>query len=189
MMRTLLSLAPQAHFWQTYSNGPHQFNGEHDSRNNAVFHQRVLDHISGDKVNNPAAPLPPTENQNFWNIPNNQPSYPYVEPVGPKLDKGLYPRDTTRCFIMTPLDPFEPPKRNVLMYPNRMKETIKRISDVLGYKPTIYGIPYTPRKATDPNHVDYMGKALFQYDPNSNKRGTKAYRIFFEKRFIDVTPI
>ena len=87
---------------------------------------------------------------------------------------------------MTPLDPLAV---GSLLYPKRMKEMIKRISDVLGYKPTTIGLPYTPWLGDYASHMDYMGKALFQYDPNSNKRGTKAYRIFFERRFVDVTPI
>ncbi len=65
-----------------------------------------------------------------------------------------------------------------------MKEIAKRFSDHLGYQLRIVSVPYAPRESDDPNLLVSDGKALFQFDPNSDGNGNPAFRILIERRLM-----
>ncbi|KAM3513887.1 hypothetical protein MY11210_002515 [Beauveria gryllotalpidicola] len=164
-----------AHFWQTYSNGPFRLTGEHDAINDPVFTQRVLDHISGTPVHWPV--LPPPLRRWF----ESRLSFTYVQPVGPSVDRTLFTQGNTIVWIMSPVYVTTRPSDNIWLYPNRIREIMKRISEHLGHRPMFQAVPYsTPQ----PGKIDQTsdGMALFQYDPNSDGFGIKGYRILFERR-------
>ncbi|KAK8144366.1 hypothetical protein G3M48_005894 [Beauveria asiatica] len=164
-----------AHFWQTYSNGPYRLTGEHDSLNDPVFTQRVLDHISGTRVRRPV--LPPPLRRWF----ESRLSFTYVQPVGPSVDRTLFTDGNTLVWIMTPVYVTTKPSDNIWLYPNRIGEIIDRIIQHLGHIPMFDVIPYsTPQPGKIYQLSD--GMALFQYDPNSDGVGTRGYRALFERR-------
>ncbi|KAM3508694.1 hypothetical protein MY10362_001058 [Beauveria mimosiformis] len=165
-----------AHFWQTYSNGPYRLTGEHDSINDPVFTQRVLDHISGTPVIWPA--LPPPLRSWF----ESRLSFTYAQPFGPSVDRTLFTDGNTLVWILTPVAVMTEPSDCIWLYPNRIGEIITRIIQHLGHIPLFDVIPYaTPQEGKIDLPSD--GMALFQYDPNSDGVGTRGYRAFFERRF------
>ncbi|OAA35361.1 hypothetical protein BBO_08782 [Beauveria brongniartii RCEF 3172] len=164
-----------AHFWQTYSNGPYRETGEHDSINDPVFTQRVLDHISGTPVIWPA--LPPPLRRWF----ESRLSFTYAQPVGPSVDRTLFTDGNTIVWIMAPVYVGTNPSHNIFLYPKRNREIMKRIAEHLGHRPKFTAIPYsTPQEGRIYQPSD--GMALFQYDPNSDGVGTRGYRALFERR-------
>lgn len=146
----------------------------------------MLDHINGVAVNVPAVPLSfDNDSSEFWSNPDNQPSLPYFTPVGPSVDPSLFPKDETVLYLMSPVYPSVLGLGDkTLLYPNRMKEIAKRFSDHLGYKLWIESVPYAPRQKDDPDLRVSDGKALFQFDPNSDGNGNPAFRILFERRLV-----
>lgn len=143
----------------------------------------MLDHINGVAVDVPAVPLVFDKFDNdFWSDPKNYPSFPYYTPVGPSVDPSLFPKGETELHIMSPVDPETNLEANAWLYPNRLKEIAKRFSDHLGYRPWIIGVPYAPRQRDDSDLKVSDGKALFQFDPNSDGNGNPAFRILFERR-------
>lgn len=148
-----------------------------------VYKQRVLDFITGTPVPFPLAPI----GRPAWPLD----SYLYVPPIGDSIDPNLFNKgkeDETQVFIMTPIKFDTDQADQDLLYDTHVKEIQKAINDHLDFEPkvTVYG--YKRLNYNDPAdhrliHRTRRGFALFQYDPNSDKKGGKAWRVFLEGNF------
>ncbi|KAI8954476.1 hypothetical protein F4801DRAFT_533345 [Xylaria longipes] len=168
------------HLWESYSNGKDSEGNNLDTPGDPAFGQRVLMFLKGDQVSNPA--------------PNGYKDY--IAPRGPGIDTNLYNNkrtDQTTVFIFTPCKPeYDTPSEGCLKYPNRYGrngEVVKTIGEIFGVRrPKVALVPYVPLNTNDPRQsaelgTNNRGAALFQYDPNSDGNGKKAWRLFLEKRF------
>ncbi|RYC59656.1 hypothetical protein CHU98_g6558 [Xylaria longipes] len=176
----LTYLPAQTHLWESYSNGKDSEGNNLDTPGDPAFGQRVLMFLKGDQVSNPA--------------PNGYKDY--IAPRGPGIDTNLYNNkrtDQTTVFIFTPCKPeYDTPSEGCLKYPNRYGrngEVVKTIGEIFGVRrPKVALVPYVPLNTNDPRQsaelgTNNRGAALFQYDPNSDGNGKKAWRLFLEKRF------
>lgn len=180
-----------AHFWESYSNGKYQAgvdeNGVPIMKNyvepgDPRFKQRVIDFFTGTPVDNA--------------IPNGY--RPYIPPTAPSIDRTLFNMegDQTKIYILTPtlLGTNEEEKNQATKlkynsrYAARNSDFQVALSDYLGaYKaPRIVVRGYIPLNTNDNTENEMLGTtlrgmSLFQYDPNSDGKGTKAWRILFEK--------
>ncbi len=124
----------------------------------------------------------------------------YVAPTGPGIDVNLFNQDTdqTEVFIFTPVKK-ETDKGNMnnpdsLKYKERYgtpdSEVRNTIADMFGDKrPRMTTVPYMPLNTRNQAEAarlgtDARGVVLFQYDPNSDGKGKKAWRLFIEDRII-----
>ncbi|KAF2962857.1 hypothetical protein GQX73_g10709 [Xylaria multiplex] len=144
----------QTHLWQSYSNGKYGEIEDVDTRGDPAFNQRVLMFLKGERVTNP--------------VSNGYRGY--VAPTGPGINANLYnrrPTDRTTVYIFTPCKP------GVM---------------VVGIDSTVLVRPYVPVNVSNPIEeaelgTNNRGAVLFQYDPNSDGKGKKAWRLFQEKEF------
>lgn len=101
--------------------------------------------------------------------------------------------DKTTIYIFTPCtaESIEA-NEGCLKFPNRYGENgevHKTISGIFGVRsPKITLVPYVPLNIKVPVESELLGKnnrgaVLFQYDPDSDGKGKKAWRLFLEKRF------
>ncbi|KAI0530126.1 hypothetical protein GGR58DRAFT_508790 [Xylaria digitata] len=170
-----------AHLWQSYSNDKYNGSNNVDTPGDPAFNQRVLMFLKGERVTNP--------------VPNKYKGY--IAPTAPGNNADLYNRkrtDQTRVKIFTPCNPGDKVTRiDCLMYPNRYGgkgEVAKTIINILDVRvPSIVVIPYVPLNVPDPIEekelgTNNRGAVLFQYDPNSDGKGKKAWRLFLEKKFV-----
>ncbi|KAL5313152.1 hypothetical protein ACEPPN_018885 [Leptodophora sp. 'Broadleaf-Isolate-01'] len=170
------------HLWESYSNGKEDYldkkTGKWGKRNptgpgDPAFNQRVLMFLRGQTVTNP--------------LPNGYKDY--QKPKGPGIDASLFNdgrSDSTTLYIYTPLwDPYH------LKYEERYGSTcevVQTITDILGgERPHVVVTPYMPLDTDDPVQEAQLGEngrgaALFQYDPSSDGKGRKQWRIFMETR-------
>lgn len=168
--------------WESYSNGKEDYldkkTGKWGKRNptgpgDPAFNQRVLMFLRGQTVTNP--------------LPNGYKDY--QKPKGPGIDASLFNdgrSDSTTLYIYTPLwDPYH------LKYEERYGSTcevVQTITDILGgERPHVVVTPYMPLDTDDPVQEAQLGEngrgaALFQYDPSSDGKGRKQWRIFMETR-------
>lgn len=122
----------------------------------------------------------------------------YIAPNGPGIDFNMFNNkatDQTNVFIFTPTK-YGTAKADMsnlqnLRYYNRYGpggEVVKTIADIFQVrKPRVTVVPY---RALDTNNAaqsdqlgtDSNGVALFQYDPNSDGNGKRAWRLFLEAR-------
>ncbi|KFZ02498.1 hypothetical protein V500_00164 [Pseudogymnoascus sp. VKM F-4518 (FW-2643)] len=176
------------HLWESYSNGKIYFTDEAgerrfynpDTLEDPAFDQRVLKFLKGETVDNPVP--------NGWND--------YVAPTGPGIDVNLFNNgrtDQTSVYVFTPCKYGErKPSKACIKFPNRYGEygevhkTIAGIFDVRNPRWAL--VPYVPLNTEDPEESELLGTnnrgaVLFQYDPNSDGKGKKAWRLFLEKRF------
>ncbi|KAM5448709.1 hypothetical protein MaudCBS49596_005215 [Microsporum audouinii] len=160
----------QAHFWEPYSHG----SPSEDTTRNAAFTGRVLRALTGEEVTNPAS--------NSWRS--------YIPPSGPPIDPNLFNRDTdeTEFYIMTPF--IEIWKRRLInpRTPKRLAEIRKAIERHIGVAPKDVTYKYIALNYSDLAdlalvNISNRGMALFQYDPDSDGNGQRAWRLFYEVSF------
>ncbi|KAL5345277.1 hypothetical protein ACLOAV_009647 [Pseudogymnoascus australis] len=170
------------HLWESYSNGKDE-NGEHlTNAGDPAFNQRVLMFLRGQTVTNP--------------LPNGYADY--IAPSGPRIDATLFNNgrsDQTEVFIFTPVKQgiaaTEINNPDTLKFEERYGvkgEVSKAIADILGRRPTVTKVPYIRLDTNNAAEAAQLGTnargtVLFQYDPNSNGSGKKAWRLFVEDRF------
>ncbi|KAI1120476.1 hypothetical protein F5Y10DRAFT_289646 [Nemania abortiva] len=164
-----------AHFWEIYSNNVGEDGLGADIPEDPAFDDRVLKFIRGETVDVPAAgegdylpPSGPSPNAKFFN----------------KLDT-----DETTLVIFTPLKDGAEYSLENIHFKNHYGpegELVKAFKTLLGATPKIEVIPY---RAVDLNTEGELldttarGHVVFQYDPNSDGNGKKAWRCFLESRF------
>ncbi|KAM4063695.1 hypothetical protein HRG_006819 [Hirsutella rhossiliensis] len=146
-----------------------------DGKRNTAFQHRVLDAMAGSRTSS----LVDVRNEN--NVIK-----PYVRPDGPGIDPDLFNRDDdeTTLYIMTPSS-LGKSKDKGARNPTRVKEMSNKVKEILGREPRKAEIIYEafnwiiPAEAAQVN-LSHRGMCLFQYDPNSNGKGQKAWRLFNE---------
>lgn len=118
---------------------------------------------------------------------------PYIQPTGPGINGDLFNRrreDQTAVYIFTPVWPEGPKDVSNLKYQERygLNGEVKRtIADIFGSQPKVTIVPYKPLNTADATQAqqlgtDARGTVLFQYDPNSDGNGQRAWRLFIEAR-------
>ena len=177
--------------WESFSNGKDANGDNLVGGGDPAFNQRVLMFLRGQAVSNPA--------------PNGYPK-PYVAPSGPGIDAslfGLQRTDQSQVFVFTPVrygvGPSSMSDLRNLKYAERYgmgadgrssSEVRDTILDIFaGGRPRYNVIPYIPLDTSVPAEsvqlgTDSRGVVLFQYDPNHDGSGTKAWRLFIEGRII-----
>ena len=171
-------MVPQTHLWESYSNGKDADGKNLVGPNDAAFNQRVRMFLKGQAVTNP--------------LPNGYKDY--IAPTGDGIDANLFNNgrsDQTTIYIYTPYDRSKPGQ--VLKYDARYGpngEVKDTIGEILGNnRPKIVMLPYTPLDTGDPVEREQLGTnsrgcVLFQYDPNSDGNGKRAWRLFAEKGYF-----
>jgi hypothetical protein len=122
----------------------------------------------------------------------------YIAPTGPGINANLFNNratDQTSIYIFTPVKPetvrADMNNPNSLKYKDRYGadgEVKNTIADIFGdRRPRITVVPYMPLNTANPVEAaqfgtDARGVVLFQYDPNSDGNGKKAWRLFIEAR-------
>ncbi|KAJ3559040.1 hypothetical protein NPX13_g9596 [Xylaria arbuscula] len=169
-----------SHLWESYSNGRDAEGDNPDTPDDKAFSQRVLSFLKGEPVEEP--------------VGNGYKDY--IAPAGPGIDADLFNRkstDQTSIYIFTPCNDESTTANGCkLKYPNRygmngeVRDTIASIFGVR--RPRIVLVPYIRLNTLNPNEdaelgTNSRGAVLFQYDPNSDGDGQKAWRLFLEKRF------
>lgn len=188
--------------WESYSNGKDANGVNLDTAGDPSFNQRVLMFLQGEAVpagsaipnGYPAAYVNPTGNNDG------------VVGLG-GIDANLFNdgrNDQSITYIFTPVWPNDPddeddndePSLEDLKYPNRYGmgadgkggEVAKTISNIIATRsPRVVVVPYMPLNTGDEVQRNQLSKnrlgyALFQYDPNSDGNGQKAWRLFLEGR-------
>jgi hypothetical protein len=177
------SSALQTHLWESFSNGKDAAGDNLVAAGDPAFNQRVLMFLQGQTVTNP--------------LPNGYKDY--IAPTGPGINVNLFNQatDQTAVFIFTPVWPKTAKaamnNANSLKYKDRYGangEVKNTIAGIFGNgRPRITMVPYLPLDTSDPVQgaqlgSDARGVALFQYDPNSDGKGKKAWRLFMEDRIF-----
>lgn len=149
-----------------------------DTKKDPAFDQRVLKFLKGETVTNPSL--------NGW--------HDYIAPNGPGIDVNLFNNkrtDETTIYVFTPcILGIAKASENCMKYPNRYEknsEVHKAIGSIFRVRnPTYMLFPYVlPISEAEANKLgeDSRGAVLFQYDPNSDGKGKKAWRLFMEATF------
>lgn len=162
----------QAYFWEVYSLG----NGAKDSlANDAVYDDRVIKHLRGVNVNDPS---PAADHS------------PYIPPSGPGIDASFFniDEDETMLFIMIPVKEGQPLNFKIIEYLTRVISIETTIRRHIQRRFKIIRVQYVPLEYDNPEDLAIVnesrrGMCLFQYDPNSDGNGRKAWRIFMEDDF------
>jgi len=130
-----------------------------------------------------------------WRL--NDPKYKndpkvYIPPSGPGIDPARFGSSRgqrTLLFMMVPTVRGATSNQDALRYPQRVGSMRNAINNLLNRAPG-----YTEHKyvALNPDNVpgdeekmwtSLRGTVLFQYDPNSNGNGKRAWRLWMEDRF------
>jgi hypothetical protein len=163
--------------WESFSNGK-ELNEKGQLVNriaagDPAFNQRVLMFLQGQSVTDP--------------LPNGYKDY--IAPTGPGITANLFNNgrtDQTQLFIFTPFLPGTKTLKYEARYGlnGEVKDTI---ATILGNRAKAIMVPYTPLDSLDAAEsaqlgTDARGNVLFQYDPNSDGNGKKAWRLFMENR-------
>lgn len=122
----------------------------------------------------------------------------YVAPSGPGIDVNMFNNkatDQTNVFIFTPTKAgtsrADMTNLQNLKYYNRYGpggEVVKTIAGIFGVRsPRVTLVPYRPLDTSTPAQSEQLGTdsngvALFQYDPDSDGNGKRAWRLFLEAR-------
>ncbi|GFP58818.1 hypothetical protein TASIC1_0011018500 [Trichoderma asperellum] len=145
-----------------------------DSLDNPAFDDRILKFLRGVEVTNPAM--------------NERGGY--IQPVGGGITADLYTdrSDNTQAFIFTPVVEGESAGSKNILYNNRVnKLIIPTLMDILNLrKPKIVVVSYA-RVTREKEYLlgsSERGHVLFQFDPNSDNNGKRAWRLFMESAFI-----
>jgi hypothetical protein len=168
--------------WESYSNGKDADGSNLVAAGDPAFNQRVLMFLQGQAVANP--------------LPNGYTAY--IAPTGPGINANLFnikATDQTTVFIFTPVKAgtakADMNNANSLKYKDRYGadgEVRNTIGAIFGdSRPRVTIVPYMPLNTNDPAQAaqfgtDARGNVLFQYDPNSDGNGQKAWRLFMEGR-------
>ncbi|KAK5127398.1 hypothetical protein LTR85_006737 [Meristemomyces frigidus] len=200
---TMLTVVSQravwtAHFWEVYTTGV----GTDDlPKYDVLWKERVLDAIQGQMVVNPTNVKPSSGEPNgmkpWYN--NRKPTIPdYITPDGQGLDPRLFNRasDQPIAYIMTPLkwihrDEARANGRRTTMlnirYPRKINQLRSMLEELLpGLKSRIQVFGYAAldySRADEAAQVDTneRGMTLFQYDPKSDGKSQKAFRLFYQQ--------
>ncbi|KAF2117936.1 hypothetical protein BDV96DRAFT_644273 [Lophiotrema nucula] len=172
-----------AHFWETYSMRIREDKKDCTKENSdepvdhPVVVERILEFIRGNAVPNPAP--------NFLK--------PYLTPEGPFIQVDLFNRqdtDETKLFISTPTALGVPITRSRFQYryPLRIKKMAEAVAERIGLTPEVDLIPYQALDYSDPQQfsqagTNARGHHLFQFDPDSDGNGQRAWRLFAEHRY------
>ena len=128
-------------------------------------------------------------------LPNNHADY--VAPTGPGIDVSMFNNkatDQTQVWIFTPSTRekrTEIKDLQFLRYRNYYGpdgDVYKTIADIFASrKPRVVQVPYIPLDTNNPAQSALLGTnsrgvVLFQYDPNSDGNGKRAWRLFMEDR-------
>jgi hypothetical protein len=156
-----------------------------------------VEFIKGREVTNPAA-SPITQNEP-WRLddPEKKNDFKvYIQLTGPGVDPDVFESESGQrvaLHIMAPTSRDATSNDFPLRYPKHVASIIDAFKIQLGGKrPAIYTSEYV---TLDPDNVPAderkmyettRGTALFQYDPDSDGRGKRAWRLWFEYRFITV---
>lgn len=124
----------------------------------------------------------------------------YIAPTGPGINADLFNNkatDQTTVFIFTPVKAgtakADINNANSLKYKERYGadgEVRNTIAAIFGdSRPRVTIVPYMPLNTDDPVQAaqfgtDARGNVLFQYDPDSDGKGKKAWRLFIEARIF-----
>ncbi|KAM0453025.1 hypothetical protein ACHAPV_009267 [Trichoderma viride] len=170
------------HLWETYSNGKILVKDEDgndvwthgkDTLDDPAFDDRVLKFLKGVEVTNPAM---------------NERSG-YIQPVGPGITADYYENrlDNTIAYIFTPIPDDETAGSQNLLYENRVtKLIVPTLTGILNVrKPKVIVVPYERVSFDEEDELDttQQGKVLFQFDPNSDNKGRRAWRLFMKNRY------
>jgi hypothetical protein len=120
----------------------------------------------------------------------------HIQPTGPSVDPDVFKSERGQrvaLHIMAPTSRDAASNDLPLRYPKHVASITDAFKTQLGgKKPAIYTYKYV---TLDPDNVPAdekkmyettRGTALFQYDPDSDGRGKRAWRLWFEDRFITV---
>jgi hypothetical protein len=140
-------------------------------RRQVDFRERVINFLTGV----PAPASPATNNRG-----------PFIPPLNgsPNLNNFNAPNDNTVAYIMTPNADGQKPGSSIIKYTNKMREVERALQDWLpGIR--IIPAPYVRLNyglASDEAQIgtNERGQYLFQYDPNSDGNGQRAWRLFNE---------
>ncbi|USW46748.1 hypothetical protein Slin15195_G000670 [Septoria linicola] len=185
-----------AHFWEEYSHGTVEYDEDTIDEEQIqaqqddlpAFRERILDFIRG------VTPSDPATNSHDYEADEENPDAPgelvggYLDPAGVSPTQGLYnqPGDDTQAFIMTPTRDNEATGSGAL-YGSRNEELVQLLEQRFNARVTTYSY-----RALDYNGIDFSGpdgeiagtdergNALFQFDPDSDKQGGRAWRLFLE---------
>ncbi|KAK6076208.1 hypothetical protein SCUP234_07376 [Seiridium cupressi] len=160
-----------AHYWESYSHGkPNKDSPATDP----AFQERVIWQLQGRIVR---APSPSTYK-------------PYIAPDGPGIDANLFNQDDdeTKLYIMTPVKDGNSAGDTSIKYTNRINAIENAIRRVLGRRPATVRWNYLRLDYNDEAdramaNTNSRGMGLFQFDPNSDGKGTPNWRLFYEDRF------
>jgi hypothetical protein len=167
-----------AHFWESYSHrGVRDSEPKDEPATDPLFVERIIKFIRGEAVSKPT------------------PGYkPYITPtadggaIKPDLFNGA--DDETMLFISTPIAEGASisARRPKLKYEKRVGEMEKAFKSVIGKTPQIFRVPYQRLNYNDPADEAIVNKAnrgmhLFQYDPSSDGKGKRSWRLFNEARY------
>lgn len=144
-----------------------------DTLDDPAFDDRVLKFLKGVEVTNPAM---------------NERSG-YFQPVGPGITADYYENrlDNTIAYSFTPIPDDETAGSQNLLYENRVtKLIVPTLTGILNVrKPKVIVVPYERVSFDEEDELDttQRGKVLFQFDPNSDNKGRRAWRLFMENRY------
>jgi hypothetical protein len=189
-----------AHFWETYSNGDPNVDSPPTAGD---FVDRVLKFIRGTKVTVPAprydASLSciPIIHHLYTELTYEYSKKAYITPDGPSPDPNLFngPNDETKLFISTPIKDLKDPVSQAphltdrdIKYPLRVSAIQTEFRRLLGKTPETFRVWYIRLNYNIPEEKALENKSnrgmhLFQYDPNSDNKGTRAWRLFNELRY------
>ena len=117
---------------------------------------------------------------------------PYIPPSGPKIDPSLFDQDSdeTQLLIMTPVADGQVAGSLKIKYPTRISAIETAIRRILNRRPRNIRYNYQRLNYDAPADSSLInesrrGMCLFQYDPNSDGKKKRAWRLFYEDRFMD----
>ena len=97
--------------------------------------------------------------------------------------------DETRLYIFTPVQYRTEISLDNLRFPNHYGpegEVVRTVNTLLGTNPMVEIVPYDRvnfREEENLLDTTSRGHVVFQYDPNSDGNGKRAWRLFLENRF------
>lgn len=150
-----------------------------DTLDDPAFDDRILKFLKGVEVTNPAM---------------NEKSG-YIQPVGGGITADYYTnrRDNTLAYIFTPIPDTDTAGSQNLLYTKRVNKLIvPTLMDILSVrKPKVIAVPYERVSIGEEDQLDttQRGKVLFQFDPNSDNNGRRAWRLFMENRYEKSGPL
>jgi hypothetical protein len=153
--------------------------------------------IKGREVTNPAAsPIMQNEPSRLDNPEKKNDFKVHIQPTGPGIDPDVFKSERGQrvaLHIMAPTSRDATSNDLPLRYPKHVASITDAIEAQLGGKET--AISTYKHVTLDPDNVPAddkkmyettRGTALFQYDPDSDGRRKRAWRLWFEKDFTTI---